>query len=552
MKKNKKEELITYFLTDNASGYKTREKHIIKNFEGLIDKIDEFNLNSEFSSDIPFSQKLYNYLYNIHHTPKCENCGKIIKWKNKFTEGYLKNCSLKCRGESKKRVERIENTNLSKYGNKSISRVESVKTKRKKKFKEKFGYENIFESTEIKKKTKDTNLKKYGTEYPTQSKIVQEKIKKNNIIKYGVDSPSKLPEYKENLILKNKINITNKFKSKGYVILEFLEDNILKVKHPDGHTFTGDRNVLNNRFNYNIELSTKLVPFGGLKSSYELEIKKFLDNYKIGYKSGVKKILDGKEIDIYIPKFNIGIEFNGLYWHSDINKNPNYHVNKVNVAESKGLHLIHIFEDEWVEKNEIVKSILKSKLNLIENKIYARKCVIKEVGAKQSKIFLNKNHLQGSVNSKIKLGLYYDNKLVSIMTFNKPRLSLGNNYSKNGTYEMVRFCSKLNTTVIGGASKLLKYFNNRYKPSKIITYANRNHSNGKMYKKIGFIFIKNTKPNYWYYDKNKNVRYHRFKFRKDILVKMGYDRSKTEKEIMSQNGYYRIYDSGHMKFEMNL
>jgi len=214
------------------------------------------------------------------------------------------------------------------------------------------------------------------------------------------------------------------------------------------------------------------------------------------------------------------------------------------------IQLLHIFEDEWINKKKIVKSIIGSKLGIVDCKIYGRKTEVREINDnKLIRDFLEINHLQGFVGSKIKIGLFYDDELVSLMTFGKKRIAMGNKIRKDGEYEMLRFCNKLNTTVIGGASKLLKYFVKTYHPKSILTFADRRYSNGELYKKLGFEFIENTRPNYWYFKTHELIRHYRFNFRKNVLVKEGYDSNKTESEIMRERGYLRIYDCGNMKFE---
>jgi hypothetical protein len=138
------------------------------------------------------------------------------------------------------------------------------------------------------------------------------------------------------------------------------------------------------------------------------------------------------------------------------------------------------------------------------------------------------------------------------MTFGKKRLAMGNKTSIDGEYEMLRFCNRLNTQVIGGASKLLSYFVGTYQPKSVLTFADRRYSQGNMYKQLGFNYLGNTKPNYWYFKPSEMVRYYRFGFRKDVLVKAGFDNNKTEHEIQTERGYLRIYDCGNMKFELIL
>jgi hypothetical protein len=294
-------------------------------------------------------------------------------------------------------------------------------------------------------------------------------------------------------------------------------------------------------------LTGKGCPKCGIKyDKSEGEIKKFIKLLGINIIENSRDILNGKELDIFIPSHNIAIEYNGLYWHSEEFVNKNYHLNKTNLCEKKDIKLIHIFEDEWLYKQNIVKSRIKNVLGLTEYKIYSRKCVIREVLSKDSKEFLDGNHTQGNVNSKIKLGLYYDNDLVSIMTFGGLRKSTGG-ISKEHSYELLRFCNKLDTNVIGGAGKLLKYFIKTYNPKEIISYADRRWSQGDLYEKIGFEFIHNSQPNYFYINGKK--REHRFGYRKDILVKKGFDPKLSEHQIMLDRGVHRIYDCGNKKYK---
>jgi hypothetical protein len=278
-------------------------------------------------------------------------------------------------------------------------------------------------------------------------------------------------------------------------------------------------------------------------SIIEKEVVDFITSLNINYFENDRKILNNKELDIYIPSHNLAIEYNGIYWHSELYKDKNYHLNKTIECEKQGIQLIHIFEDEWLYKQDIVKSRLMNLLGLTPNKIYGRKTIIREVSPKDSKVFLDKNHIQGNVNSSIKLGLYYNDELVSLITFGKGRIMMGNGTNQ---YELLRFCNKLNTSVIGGADKLFKYFIKTYNPIEIISYADRRWSQGDLYEKLGFTFVHDSKPNYFYIVNKK--REYRFKYRKDVLVKEGYDQSKSEKQIMLDRGIYRIYDSGNKKY----
>ena len=286
-------------------------------------------------------------------------------------------------------------------------------------------------------------------------------------------------------------------------------------------------------------------------SKKEIEIQDFITNNNILIEKNNKKILDNKfEIDIFIPNYNLGIEFNGLYWHSEIsgNKNKYYHLSKTTYCQTKNINLIHIFEDEWhdLNKQKIWKSILYYKLNLINTRIFARKCIIKEISSNIKNSFLLNNHLQGSDKSKINLGLFFNNELVSVMTFCKSR------FNKNYKWELSRFCSKTNTIVCGAFGKLLKYFIKTYSPESIITYCDKRFSTGKTYLKY-FKLKGSSPPNYFYFLKHETKRYNRINFQKHKLKNIlnHYDDKLTEWENMKNNGYDRIWDCGNFVFTYN-
>ena len=178
---------------------------------------------------------------------------------------------------------------------------------------------------------------------------------------------------------------------------------------------------------------------------------------------------------------------------------------------------------------------------------FARKCEIKEIDSEACKNFLNENHIQGNVNSKIRIGLYYQNDLVSVMTFSKGRILMGR---KSNEWELTRFSNKINTNVVGAAGRLFKYFIKKYLPTRVVSYSDIRLFNGGMYENLGFKKVSQSKPNYWYVI--NGIRYHRFNFRKSVLVKEGFDRNKTEKEIMFERKIYRIYDCGHIRWEYNI
>lgn len=277
-----------------------------------------------------------------------------------------------------------------------------------------------------------------------------------------------------------------------------------------------------------------------------LEIKDFIRSFYDGeIKLNVRNVIGSLELDIYIPEYNFAIEYNGVYSHLyrpdeltfSKRKDSKYHVTKTKLCEERSINLIQIFSSSWHSKKEIWKSLIKNKLNRTPNKIYARNCIIKEVSVQDKNNFLENNHLQGKEKSSFKYGLYHNGELVSLITFGKSR------YNKNYDWELIRFCNKLNTNVVGGFSKLLKHFRKIHSGS-IISYADRTYSNGNLYEKNNFKLIKINKPNYYYVKKNTEILIHRSNFVKSKILKILNEPSWTEEQIMTELEYSKIFDCG--------
>lgn len=282
-------------------------------------------------------------------------------------------------------------------------------------------------------------------------------------------------------------------------------------------------------------------PYHNCNSSYkEKELFSFIKSMCNDAINNDRKTLDGYELDVLVPSKQIAFEFDGIFWHNENNKPNDYHLNKTIICNNKGVRLIHIFEDEWINKKNIWKSMITNILGFTKNKIYGRTCTIDTVDSNTAVKFLNDNHIQGWCPSNIKLGLYYKGELVSLMTFGKSRHFIG---SGKYEWELLRFCNKLDTTVIGGASKLFSYFIRNYKPTSIVSYSDRRWSEGDMYNKLGFTFSHYSKPNYFYVI--DNVRKNRFNFRKKILVeKYNCPLEMSERDFCKEKKWYRIYDCG--------
>lgn len=285
-------------------------------------------------------------------------------------------------------------------------------------------------------------------------------------------------------------------------------------------------------------------------SKYEKEIRSTLDEFNVKYESS-RQILIGKEIDILVNDKKIGIEFNGLKWHTEWfgKKSHQYHLDKTKLCNEKGYGLIHIFEDEYINKKEIVLSKIKQILNINNslNKIPARKCTIKEIYKYEAKSFLDKHHIQGFSSATVYIGAFFNNELIAVMSFKNGNL-------KNKCWDLNRFASNINLVCQGIGGKLFNYFIRNYNPQAIISFADRRwtiNPYDNLYIKLGFKFDKFTPPDYKYYNEkiDRFKRIHKMNLNKKTLSKKyGFPIEMTETEMVKELGYDRIWDCGLIKY----
>jgi hypothetical protein len=285
-------------------------------------------------------------------------------------------------------------------------------------------------------------------------------------------------------------------------------------------------------------------------SKDEVDIKNLITSFGFTVIERDRKILNGMEIDLMVSDLNLGIEYNGNKFHTEYygGKYPNYHLDKLKISNSKGFGLIQIFEDEWILKKDIVINKIKHILGVSSGKkIGARKCKIKEILTNEKNNFLEQYHIQGADTASIKLGAFYENELIAVMTFKNITIK---------DFELTRFATNYNYIIPGIASKLLKYFIRHYQPKKIINFADRRWTIKKddnLYTKLNFKLIEVTRPDYKYYNTkiHRYKRYHKFQFRrKNLIKKYDINPNLTEKEMMKELGYDRIWDCGLFKYEL--
>ena len=435
----------------------------------------------------------------------------------------------------KKRSAKAKETFLKKYGVDNPSKTIEVKAKIQKTNLERYGHECSAQSEVVKEKIKATNLKKYGVEYSFQAEVVKEKIKAMSLERYGVDNPSKSDIIKGRIVKSNHRNLGvdypmqskdvldksrvtslqkygTEYPNQSEIVKQHIKESSLRIYGVE-HPFMSDV-VIGKVLNTNLErygvpcylMLTKRWEEAN-DSKPNRDFAELLDDNNITYE---REFRCGK----YSYDFKIGnnlVEINPTATHNT-HFNPygknridiNYHKSKSNLAMCNGYSVIHVFDWDNIDK---VVQLLRDR-----ETVYARKCDVRLINDVDTNKYLDTYHLQGTCRGqKIRLGLYYDNKLVSLMTFGKSR------FNKSCEYELLRYCSHYN--VIGGAEKLFKYFVDNYKPHSIVSYCDTSKFSGKVYDVLGFKYVKTNSPRkHWYSRKEKRH------ITDGLLLSQGYDR----------------------------
>lgn len=470
----------------------------------------------------------------------CENCDLIKEVSYASYYNSTHRCITNryfCFNCSKYKI--LESTKQ-KYNVSNISQLESTKEKIKETSISKYNVDHFSQSDIVKKHKEETNIKKLGVDNPFKSNIIQENIKHTNIKLFGYDNPSKnediknkkyftcfnnfgvdkffkIPDFNKNnydkIIITKNNNTLNKWKllvdNDDYEIISYT-NSIFNIKHQE-HTFNIEISNIHNRFNYST-LCTICNPFSNKSSDKENIIGDWIQNtLNIDIEKSNRKILSGKEIDIFIPKHNLAIEFNGLYWHSEKYHTKDYHQQKTLECLKQNIILLHVWEDDWICKTNIIKSIIIHKLKLSPNKIYARNCTIKIPTENETSCFYKNNSLY-DISCSNNIGLYHNGILVSIMSFDENI--------------MTGFCNIINTLVVGSFSKLFKHFLKTNIHKYIISFTKLDVFSGNVFEKNGFIKSSISLPDYTYIHKYK--RYDKYSLNIDKKLK--------------------IYDSGQIKY----
>lgn len=548
---------------------------LIRNNSSIVNEILEITkfLDNSYS-DISIGQRIWHIVNDIKYVIEC-NCKGYKKF-YRFSNGYFNTCGDKeCKNSQK--VSSFKETIKEKYDGDYFKKGSDIRKKYEDTMMERYGSKDNLtgEFIEI---NKNKMLDKYGFEFALQSKELSEKRKKTcldrhntlNFLNSKKSNKTKIERYGSinpmgNLDIRNKVFNSMIMTKHNYLQKKLDIFNIILIKYDSikvelkcnkcNTIFNNHPVTINAKLRVEINPCTKCNPRIFTHSKAEKGMVEFIRSIYKGEILENKKVFtyDKKhyDVDVLLPELNIAFEYNGLYWHSELFKVPDSHIFKTEKCKEKEVKLYHIWEDNWVFNNELCKSMISNTLGK-SNKIYARKCQIKEVTNSVYKEFCFNNHIQGYGLASIRIGLFKEGELVSLMGFSKERGIISNSKIKNeGAYELVRFCSLKNTSVIGGASKMVSYFISHYKPKKIESFCDISISpfeESSVYNKIGFKFYEKTDPGYSWVIEGK--RHHRLNYAKHKLVKRGEDKNMNEIEIMYAKGKYRIWDCGNYKYKM--
>lgn len=439
--------------------------------------------------DIQLVQRIICIRDGIEEHPCCATCGKpsMFVERKRFSEFCSKECMFKDPKISDKRKE-------------SLKKVDKVAAKNKR---------------------KQTMLDKYGCEYNSQRAEVKE------------------------ILTQSKIKFSNPFALERLQSYEWMFENYITNKR----TLVDIGEELSVYYSTVGDYCARIHGFEIRQrtnySRHEVEMGNFIESLGFSHRSD-RKVLDGYEIDLYIEDKKFGIEIDGAYWHSydrfETKEEKDKHLNKTLIGLQKGVKIIHVLDTEWIDKKDIVKSMIKSRLGLSE-KIYARECDIRTVKKSEAREFLKDNHIQGATGSSVDIGLYHNDVLVMLMTFGPPR------FNKNYSWELVRLASLKDTNIVGGASRLFKHFVESYDiENGVICYSDRRFGEGGVYQNLGFEFERSTGPGYYWTD--GNAVWSRTRFQKNKLKGLlkVFDENLSEAENMFANKYRRLWDCGSNVF----
>jgi len=419
----------------------------------------------------------------------------------------------------------------------------------------KYGVDHISKLSEVKEQKIQTSIEHYGTEHPLQNRDVLDKVAATSLERYGESRATKAAEYRKQIGDANKKIAKEAKRKRVHTMLEKygVEHNSYMTAVKNQRALTKIKNFGDN---FGSEIYTRTAEkFGGIhpiqlaeqpfytKSKGETEVINALKD--LGLKNiehSNRTLLKGKEIDVWLPDFSLGIEFNGVYWHSEAAgcmKGEMYQ--KYQACKELGIKLINVWETEWYLRNSQVVDFLAAQTNCC-NVIYARKGKVNRIDSESARNFINQYHIQTTqVRPKIAYGFFYENELMAVMSF-------GVHHRNSTQWVLNRFCCKSRTRIQGVASKLLDHARKENQElSNIVSWSDNRWSEGNLYTKLGFEKSEVLPPDYSYYDSHSGLIKSKQSCTKKKLHAVD---NQTEVQKAVELGMYRIWDCGKIRWQL--
>lgn len=482
-----------------------------------------------FTKGMSFKDRVFHFVNPdyINNPPVCPTCNTVVTSLTKCGL-WSEHCSSKCKGSGNSLISRdkARSTSMENWGVDNPAKHPTIKQKMKTTLFSNHGVEHALQSTECQAKKTQTMLTLYGVEHAAQSSEIQTKMVETYLENWGVTNPATRHITQDTI---DKLNDP-----------EWLtEQNKTLSFSPLSEMLGISTATLSNAFR---KFGILPVRHNILVSEAEKEIVRYIQSLMPDIKiiTSDLTLLNPYEVDIYLPEFNLAFEYNGLWYHrEEFGKDHRYHITKTVKCAKKNVKLIHIWENDYITNPDIIYSKIRHFLGK-SDALYARKCQIRELSIKDARRFLSTTHIQGYCSSTIKIGLILNDEIVACMTLGPTR------FTDSAEWELLRYSTKLHHNVVGGFSKLLKYFIRSYSPASIISYSDKCWSTGEVYKTNGFEFLRTSKPSYFYSCDGKTVVNRMSCQKKKLKSKLAiYDPELTEKENMRNNGYYKIWNCGN-------
>lgn len=370
-------------------------------------------------------------------------------------------------------------------------------------------------------KSKETCLKRYDSETFLGSEEGQQAIKTYNQNRYGVDYAFQSDDWQYRSLETRKEKYPNNYNNR-----EKAKQTCIEKYGVECYCITDEcRDSGNGYKSYPNEKFAKILEKNNIK--YEREFK--LVRYSYDFK-----------VNNFLIEINPTITHNATIsiYDRDPTKYKQYHLNKSQLAEQKGYQCIHIWD--WTNIDILLDIISPNK-----QKIYGRKCDCKLLDKKTADMFIGENHLQGTCKGNIyNYGLYYNDKLVQVMTFGKSR------YNKNYDLELLRLCSLRGYIILGGVQKLFKFALANFSEKSIISYCDRSIFSGRTYVNLGFKPLNRSISKHWYNIKTKQHILDSYLNSQgyDRIFKTNYGKGTSNRDLMLKSGFLEIYDCGQESY----